>query len=182
MIPTKLFITKGVGVHKEDKNARDAASREANIGNLNLLTVSSILPPGIRRIDVDEFKSTVRQGEIVHAINGVCQANEPGQRVTAAMAFVFPWDKTKTGYVTEIFEKVGIEPDVIVERVETMALQIFADENGVADFDASEVWERGRKTYDVGGNKVNVENVVATGVCNMQGEYTCALVAAALLP
>lgn len=182
MIPTKAYFCKGIGTHKEDKNALDAASREASIGRLNLVKVSSILPPGLQWIDRPTFDGMVSPGEILHAIESVTISNVPGQVVTSCIARVRPWDKTKTGYVTEIEYVPGILPDAMRERVETMALQLFADEIGLSDFTAADVWVLGKSTYEIGGHKVELDSMTASGVCNMDGDYTAAIVMVVLLP
>jgi arginine decarboxylase len=181
LVPTKVCFTKGVGTRKEDKNARDEASRAAGIGKINLVTVSSILPPGIQEISLEEFKESVTPGEIVFSIHGICEANEPGTRVTAAIGLAQPWDKTKTGFVTEKFEFPGILPGIATERCEKMAIQIFADENGIYDIDVDAVWENGKTTYEIGGHKVEITSFVASSVCNTAGDYTCAAVFALFL-
>lgn len=180
-VPTKVCWVKGVGTHKEDKNARDAASRAAGIGKMNLVSVTSILPPDIKEITVEEFKGLVKPGQIVYAIHGVCESNVPGQKVIMGMGRCRPWEKTKAGYVSEIYEHPGIQEDVIKQRVETMALQIFADENFVGGFAAENMWKPGQTTYKVGGHTVEVDSIIASGVCNMDGDYTCAMVIALFL-
>lgn len=45
MIPTKMFFTKGVGVHKYKLASFELALRAAGIEKCNLVPVSSIFPP-----------------------------------------------------------------------------------------------------------------------------------------
>ena len=45
MIPSQVFFTKGVGVHKDRLSSFEDALRMAGIQACNLVTVSSILPP-----------------------------------------------------------------------------------------------------------------------------------------
>ena len=52
-VPKKIFLTKGVGFHKEKLASFELALREAGIAPLNLITVSSILPPYCKFIDKD---------------------------------------------------------------------------------------------------------------------------------
>jgi arginine decarboxylase len=182
MIPTKAYFCKGVGTHKEDKNALDAASREAGIGRLNIVKVSSILPPGIEWIDRPTFDSLVKPGQIVHAIESVTISNVPGQVVTSCIARVRPWDSKQTGYVAEIECIPGITPDVMVQRVGTMALQLFAEESGDMSFVAAKVWEPGKEVYGVAQQTVTLDHMVASGVCNLDGDYTAAIVMVVLLP
>ena len=47
-VPQKVFLTKGVGVHAERLNSFEEALRAARISQMNLVTVSSIVPPPLR--------------------------------------------------------------------------------------------------------------------------------------
>jgi arginine decarboxylase len=44
-IPTSIFLTQGVGVHRHRLTAFEFALREADIEQQNLVSVSSIFPP-----------------------------------------------------------------------------------------------------------------------------------------
>jgi arginine decarboxylase len=182
MIPKRAYFCRGVGTHKEDKNALDAASREAGVGRLNLVKVSSILPPGLEWIDRPTFDAIVSPGEIVHAIESVTISNVPGMKVTSGIARVRPRDESLTGYVTEIEMIPGIQEAVMRQRIETMALQLFADENGARDFVAAEAWVPGVSGYTIGGHEVELDSLTAVGICNLDGDYTAALVLVVLLP
>ncbi|MGL4650321.1 MAG: pyruvoyl-dependent arginine decarboxylase, partial [Caldilineaceae bacterium] len=48
LIPRKLFLTRGVGVHKEKLTSFEMALREAGIAHFNLVRVSSIFPPNCK--------------------------------------------------------------------------------------------------------------------------------------
>ncbi|MCX6741220.1 MAG: pyruvoyl-dependent arginine decarboxylase, partial [Candidatus Parcubacteria bacterium] len=50
MVPTRVFFTKGVGRHKDYLQSFELALRDAGISFLNLVMVSSILPPGCKII------------------------------------------------------------------------------------------------------------------------------------
>ena len=45
-VPTKVFLTKGVGRHKYQLKSFEEALRRAGVAQQNLVLVSSILPPG----------------------------------------------------------------------------------------------------------------------------------------
>ncbi len=49
-LPTKVFLTKGVGRHKYQLKSFEQALRKAGVAQLNLVQVSSILPPKCRVI------------------------------------------------------------------------------------------------------------------------------------
>ena len=54
MIPTRIFLTKGVGVHKDKLASFEQALRKAGIEKYNLVNVSSILPPKCKIISILE--------------------------------------------------------------------------------------------------------------------------------
>jgi arginine decarboxylase len=53
LIPKAFFLTRGIGVHKEQLTAFELALRDADIEQQNLVTVSSILPPGCVELEKD---------------------------------------------------------------------------------------------------------------------------------
>jgi arginine decarboxylase len=183
-LPTRLYLCAAAGSHKENKNARDRASAAVGLADKNMVAVSSVLPPGIRLITREEFDNLTRPGQIVFAIHGICEGNVPGQRVSAALCAAVPKDPGVTGYVTELYEHPGVEEDWARRRAETMALQLFAERNGDADFVADKVWRllNWQKDYTVAGHDVTLHTVSASAVANWEGHYACALVAAVLLP
>jgi len=52
--PTKVFLTKGVDVHKDKLASFELALRDAGIEKYNLVFVSSILPPNCKIISREE--------------------------------------------------------------------------------------------------------------------------------
>lgn len=52
-IPKAFFLTRGIGTNKEQLTAFELAFRDADIEQQNLVTVSSILPPGCIELDRD---------------------------------------------------------------------------------------------------------------------------------
>ena len=54
MVPNKLFLTKGVGVHKNKLSSFELALRNARIEKCNLVYVSSILPPKCKIIPMQD--------------------------------------------------------------------------------------------------------------------------------
>ena len=64
-MPTSVFLTRGVGVHRDQLTAFEFALREADIEQQNLVSVSSIMPPGCRLIPVVEGVETLRPRHIM---------------------------------------------------------------------------------------------------------------------
>jgi arginine decarboxylase len=181
-LATRVYLCAASASHPlGDKNARDHASASVGLESLNLITLSSVLPPGVRPIDRDEFLASVRPGQEVSAIHGVCESNEPGQLISSTLSVAIPADPAVAGYVTELYESPGILGPVARRRTETMLLQLCADRYRVRGYDAEAEWTEGRRAYTLGGREVAIHTVQAEAVVNFDGDYTCALAAAVLL-
>jgi arginine decarboxylase len=50
LVPKEIFLTKGVGRHKYRLKSFEEALRKAGVAQQNLVSVSSILPPGCKII------------------------------------------------------------------------------------------------------------------------------------
>jgi len=72
MLPTKMFLTRGVGRHKEKLASFEDALRDAGLAEYNLVNVSSIYPPGCKLIRREEGKKLLSPGQIVYCVMGTC--------------------------------------------------------------------------------------------------------------
>ena len=70
MVPNLLFLTKGVGKHKERLTSFELALRDAGIAAQNLVRVSSIFPPQAKMITRKEGLKYLSPGEVVFAVVG----------------------------------------------------------------------------------------------------------------
>ncbi|HHW40285.1 MAG TPA: arginine decarboxylase, pyruvoyl-dependent [Syntrophomonadaceae bacterium] len=80
-IPSKFKLAVGRGEGPTPLNAFDAALYDAGIGNLNLVRVSSILPPGARYFPELE----IPPGALVPTAYGFLKSCEPGKLIAAAI-------------------------------------------------------------------------------------------------
>lgn len=92
--PTRMFLTKGVGVHRYALTAFEFALRDADIEQQNLVYVSSILPPRCQVI-------TREQGSSYLGPETLPSACWPGRRpmnsgVTYTPASVWPCRRIRT--------------------------------------------------------------------------------------
>ncbi|MDI6916247.1 MAG: pyruvoyl-dependent arginine decarboxylase [Thermoplasmatales archaeon] len=95
-IPTKFFVTSGKAVSRvTDLNAFDKALLKAGIGEQNLVSVSSILPPKIKQVQ----KKKLPRGAIVHCVLAQMRGGE-GETISAGIACGFREDG-EGGYVAE---------------------------------------------------------------------------------
>ena len=70
-VPKIMFLTKGKGVHKDHLTSFELALREAEIVDLNLVSVSSIKPPRCKIVSRQEGRKYLMPGQIVFAVIAV---------------------------------------------------------------------------------------------------------------
>jgi arginine decarboxylase len=78
-------------------NAFDNALLAAGIGNINLIKVSSILPPDVPVIELPKIKP----GALVPTAYAAMTSETPGQTVAAAVGYAIPDDPAKNGVILE---------------------------------------------------------------------------------
>lgn len=100
-VPTKIFLTKGVGVHREKLASFEAALRDAGIGPFNIICVSSIFPPHCQLITREKGRAMLREGQIIHVVLSKNETQEPGRIIAAANGLAIPKDQTQYGYLSE---------------------------------------------------------------------------------
>lgn len=111
LIPKKLFFTSGVGRHEDRLASFGMALRDAGIECLNLVTVSSIVPPGCLIIPKKEGISELNPGEIVFVVLSRNSSGDAGRLISTSIGCALPDDVSRFGYLAEhhIFDKNGEE-------------------------------------------------------------------------
>jgi arginine decarboxylase len=119
-------------------NAFDNALLAAGIGNINLIKVSSIIPPDVAIIDLPKIKP----GAIVPTAYAAITSETPGETITAAVGYAIPDDPAKNGVIME-FHGIGsraeaerqiramLEEAFRVRGEETHEMKIFAVDHTV---------------------------------------------------
>jgi arginine decarboxylase len=79
--PTRYTLVAGAAEAKEELNAFDKALLNAGVGNVNLLRVSSILPPGAKY----EPHFQAPAGSLIPIAYGTLTSREPGALIAAAV-------------------------------------------------------------------------------------------------
>lgn len=93
--PTRFTVTTGIGISDISfMNAFDNAMIDAGIGDINLVKVSSVLPPNIEKID----KIPHVIGDFLPGVIAVSTGR--GKELAAGIAYTFRKDG-KGGYVAE---------------------------------------------------------------------------------
>lgn len=102
---TKAATTSGSAEGTTPLNAFDNALLAAGIGNLNLVKVSSILPPEAAIVDLPRL----RPGAIVPTAYAAMTSEVPGEVVAAAVGWARPADPKANGVIMEFHDKATRE-------------------------------------------------------------------------
>jgi len=65
LVPKKLFLTRGKGVHEDQLTSFEYALRDAGIANTNLVLISSIFPPRANIVSKTEGLKLIRPGTTI---------------------------------------------------------------------------------------------------------------------
>jgi len=100
-VPTTVFLTKGIGVHRHQLTSFELALRDADIEQQNLVSISSILPPHCKLIPREDGVATLRPGEITFSVLARSETDEPGRRIHASIGLARPAAPDMYGYIAE---------------------------------------------------------------------------------
>ena len=159
----------------------EMAFRDAGIERFNLVTVSSILPPGCQRITKEKGLEILKPGEIVFCVLAKNQTDEPNRLVAASIGCAIPADKDQQyGYLSE-HHSFGTTDERASDRAEDLAATMLATTLGV-DFDPTTAWDEREKVYKLSGKIVNTTNITQSAEGNKNGLWTTVIAAAILVP
>lgn len=179
LVPTKIFFTKGVGVHKEYLASFEAALRSAGIAQFNLVHVSSILPPGVKRVSREVGLSFLNAGEIVFVVLARNATNEPNRLLAASIGCAFPADPNQYGYLSE-HHSFGETEEKAGEYAEDLAATMLASTLGI-EFDPDAAWDEREQVYKIGGKITKTINITQSAVGNKGGLWTTVVAAAVMI-
>jgi arginine decarboxylase len=97
---TMAAMTAGTAEGGSALNAFDNALLAAGIGDVNLIKISSIVPPDVDIVDLPPIKP----GALVPTAYAAITATTPGQTLAAAVGYALPVDRTKAGVIMEFHD------------------------------------------------------------------------------
>ena len=181
MIPTKMFFTKGVGVAKQQLMSLEMAFRDAGIEKFNLVTVSSILPPGCQRITKEKGLEMLKPGEVVFCVLARIGTNEPNRLIASSIGCAVPTDKEQQyGYLSE-HHSFGETDERVSDYAEDLAATMLATTLGV-EFNPDTAWDEREKVYKLSGKIVTTTNITQSAEGNKNGLWTTVIAAAVFVP
>ena len=179
MEPKKLFLTKGVGTHKDKLNSFELALRNAEIAKYNLVRVSSIFPPDAKIITRAEGLSYLSPGQIVFSVMSENSTNEPNRLISASVGVAIPQDKNQYGYLSE-HHAFGMTGRHAGDYAEDMAVDMLGTTLGL-EINLDKSWDENRELWKVQGKIIRSRNVTQSARGHKNGMWTTVVAAAILI-
>ena len=179
-LPKKIFLTKGVGRHREELTSFELALRDAGIAACNLVHVSSIFPAGCKLISRSQGLKELSAGEVVFAVLSQNRTKEPHRLIAASVGLAIPKERRQYGYLSE-HHSFGQTDEEAGEYAEELAAEMLATTLDV-DFDPDKSWDEKKEIYRISNKIVKTLNITQSAVGHKKGWWTTVLSTAILLP
>lgn len=178
LVPTKMFLTRGLGHHKFKLQSFEDALRQAGVAQQNLVQVSSILPPHCKIIPRKQGLRMLVPGSICFCVMAKSQTNEPNRQIAASVGVAVPKDRTKWGYLSEVHD-YGMNKQEAADMSEDLAAGMLATTLGM-ELDPDKAWSEKEQAYKSSGLFVRTTNITQTG-SGKKDLWTTAVAMAVLL-
>lgn len=178
-VPQRMFLTKGVGKHREKLTSFEMALRDAGIAQFNLVRVSSIFPPNCKIISKKEGLKELQPGQITFAVISQAESKEPHRLMAASVGVAIPKDRSHYGYLSE-HHSFGETDDFAGAYAEDLAASMLATILG-SDFDPDSSWDEKREIWRISGEIVKSRNITQSAIGDKNGLWTTVVAAAILL-
>ncbi len=163
MVPTHMFLTKGVGIHKEKLASFEEALRSAGIAYCNLVSVSSILPPDCKIIPRKRGEKLLNPGEITYCVMARTDTNERNRLISSSVGVAVPSGrKYNYGYLSE-HHAYGETDEEAGEYTEDLAAQMLATTFGIK-FDPNVAWNERKQVFKMGKEIVRTQNITQSAI------------------
>lgn len=118
---TKVAATAGHAEGATPLNAFDNALLAAGIGNVNLIKISSIVPPDVDIVDLPRIKP----GALIPAAYAYTVGRRRGQLISAAVGYALAEDRTRPGVIMEYHDGGSLaEAEAAIRRMLEEAFRV----------------------------------------------------------
>ncbi len=179
-VPTKIFLTKGVGRHKDYLQSFELALRDAGIAHCNLVNVSSILPPECKIISKEQGVQELKPGQITFVVMSRNATNEPNRLIAASIGVARPTTPGQYGYLSE-HHPFGETEHKAGDYAEDLAASMLASTMGV-EFDPDKSWDERKEEWKIKDQIVKSKSVTQSALGHKDGLWTTVIAVAVFLP
>ncbi|MFC1793934.1 pyruvoyl-dependent arginine decarboxylase [Planctomycetota bacterium] len=160
LVPTKVFLTKGLGRHKYKLKSFEEALRKAGMAQQNLVQVSSILPPKCKMVSRERGQKQLSPGEICFCVMARSDTNEHGRIVASSVGVAVPRDRSRWGYLSEVHGH-GMNQQAAADMAEDLAAGMLGTTLGL-EVDPNKAWSEKEQVYKSSGLIIRTSNITQT--------------------
>ncbi len=160
LVPTKVFLTKGLGRHKYQLKSFEEALRTAGVAQQNLVQVSSILPPKCKMISRENGLQRLKPGEICYCVLARSDTDEHGRMVASGIGVAVPRDSSQWGYLSEV-HSYGMNQQTAADMAEDLAAGMLGTTLGL-EVDPNKAWSEKEQVYKSSGLIIRTTNITQT--------------------
>ncbi len=160
LVPTKAFLTKGIGRHKYQLKSFEEALRKAGVAQQNLVQVSSILPPKCRIISRENGLGRLTPGEICYCVMARSDTDEHGRLLATSIGVAVPRDHAQWGYLSEV-HGYGMDQQTAADMAEDLAAAMLGTTLGL-EVDPNKAWSEKEQVYQSSGLIIRTSNATQT--------------------
>ena len=153
ILPKKIFLTKGVGVHKEKLSSFELALRDAGIAPYNIVRVSSIYPPYCKLISKEAGLKYLTPGQIAFTVIAESATDEPNRLIASSVGMALPKKTEQYGYLSEA-HTYGWTEKKTGEYAEDLAATMLATILGVK-FDPDQSYDKKKEIWRI-SNQIEI--------------------------
>lgn len=179
MVPKKVFLTKGVGKHKEKLASFEEALRSAGIAHFNLVRVSSIFPPHCKLISKKDGLAYLKPGQVVYCVMSDNSTNEANRLLASSVGLALPAEKSKYGYISE-HHSYGQTDEVAGEYAEDLAADMLATTLGIST-EGRLHYDEKREIWKMNKEIVKTMNITQSARGSKDGDWTTVVACAVMI-
>ncbi len=157
LVPTKVFLTKGVGRHRYQLKSFEEALRQAGVAQQNLVQVSSILPPRCKIISRDSGLKRFMPGQVSYCVMARSDTNEHGRLIASSIGIAVPKDRNNWGYISEVHGQ-GMNEKEAGDMSEDLAADMLGTTLGL-EVDPDKAWSEKEQVYKASGLIIRTSNI-----------------------
>ncbi|WP_369215574.1 pyruvoyl-dependent arginine decarboxylase [Streptomyces flavofungini] len=172
LIPTRMYLTTGVGRHRHEPQAHDLMYLNAGLGRVSRVRVAGRVPPDCALLTREEGTRLLQDGQILFTVQALAETSTPGRRIGASVAVALP-DGRAPGRVAEVHEADAVGKDAAQAAAEAArtALTAVALELGDLGFHADRQYRPERERYVISGKTVTVHAAAVDAVGPENGDH-----------
>jgi len=179
-VPKRMFLTKGVGRHRDKLSSFEGALRDAGIAQFNIVRVSSIFPPSCKILSRNKGLAYLSPGEVVFCVISENATNEPHRLIASSIGVAIPKERNQYGYLSE-YHSFGETESKAGDYAEDLAAMMLATTLGV-EFDPDTSYDERKEIWKISSKIVRTFNVTQTAIGDKRGWWTSVIAAAVLVP